>query len=92
MFEDFCTYYKGEENCPFEAGKGHAGKFWVAENFVCKEYARTVEKQTELDFFRMVCAYIAKWAPYQFVELIREYLSKSKADEKMRTMMEKMYL
>lgn len=29
MFEDFCTYYKGEENCPFEAGKGHAGKFWV---------------------------------------------------------------
>lgn len=92
MFKEFCSFYKGEKECPFEAEKGNAGKFWMAEQFVCEEYGRNVEKQVETDFYRMVAAYISKWAPYKFPELLREYLSKSNADEKMRAMVERTYL
>ena len=52
----------------------------------------TVEKQVETDFFRMVAAYISKWAPYDFPDLIRDYLSKSDADEKIKAQVKAMYL
>ena len=59
---------------------------------VCEEYALTVEKQVETDFFRMVAAYISKWAPYDYPDLIRDYLSKSDADEKIKAQVKAMYL
>ena len=91
-YRSLCSFYKGEKECPFEAGKGNAGKFWMAERFVCEEYAQTVEKQVETDFFRMVAAYISKWAPYDYPDLIRDYLSKSDADEKIKAQVKAMYL
>ena len=91
IYKNLCTFYKGEKECPFEAKNGNAGKFWMAEWFVCEEYAKTVEKQVETDFYRMVASYISKWAPYNYPELLREYLSKSKADEKMKAFVASMF-
>lgn len=90
-YRSLCSFYKGEKECPFEAKNGNAGKFWMAEWFVCEEYARNVKKQVKSDFFRMVVAYISKWAPYDYLDLIREYLSKSKADEKMKALIASMF-
>ena len=90
-FRKLCNYYKGERECPFEAGKGNAGKFWMAEQFVCEEYARTVQKQVETDFYRMVAAYISKWAPYNYIELINDYLSQSGVDDKIKEQVKFLY-
>ncbi|MBO5949309.1 MAG: hypothetical protein J6Q11_01165 [Fibrobacteraceae bacterium] len=90
-YRSLCSFYKGEKECPFDSENGNAGKFWMAERFVCEEYARNVDKQVKSDFFRMVVAYISKWAPYDYLDLIREYLSKSKADEKMKALIASMF-
>ena len=42
-YRSLCSFYKGEKECPFEAKNGNAGKFWMAEWFVCEEYARNVK-------------------------------------------------
>lgn len=88
MFKQLCTFYKGEKVCPFESGKDHAGKFWLAEQFVCEEFGPKQDKEVESDFYRMVAAYIAKWAPYDYPQLIKEYLARSSASEKMKAFVE----
>lgn len=92
MFKDFCSFYKGETQCPFNAQNGNEGKFWIAEQFVCEEYGQGRETQVESDFYSMVAAYISKWAPYDFPELIREYLAHSKASENVKAIVERTYL
>lgn len=91
-YRKLCSFYKGEKECPFEVGEENAGKFWMAEQFVCEEYAPTVEKQLKTDFFKMVAAYISKWAPYDYPDLIRDYLSKSNADQKTKELVISVYL
>lgn len=91
VYRSLCSFYKGEKECPYENGDGNAGKFWMAEWFVCEEYSKTVKKQVKSDFFRMIAAYISKWAPYDYSNLIGDYLSKSKADKKMKALIASIY-
>ena len=60
-------------------------------HYKTNQYKELKHLQGKNNFFRMVVAYISKWAPYDYLDLIREYLSKSKADEKMKALIASMF-
>ena len=73
----YCSYYKGENECPPEYyGKGE-GQLWLAEKFVCDELCELLDAANlHVSFASYVGCYIGKWNPYGLHDVMRLYFDK----------------
>lgn len=69
----FCFYYKGEEECPYDRKSpdydNDAGFAWMSEAICCKVDDMDVER-----FLDLICAHMGKWDPYDYVDRFCRYL------------------
>lgn len=69
----FCFYYKGEEECPYDRKApdydSDAGFAWMSEAICCKADDMDVER-----FLDLICAHMGKWDPYDYVDRFCRYL------------------
>ena len=78
---EYTRFYKGEHDCPFEIGSPE-GKLWHAEMMFCDCFPmslfnnRTDNIQEQLNEY--VPAYIGKWNPYNWEDIVQIYKGKDK--------------
>lgn len=69
----FCFYYKGEEECPYNSNSPDfdkdAGFAWMSESICCRVCGDDVNK-----FLDLICTHMGKWDPYSYVERFSRYL------------------
>lgn len=71
-----CFYYKGGVVVPrkYEHKKEHL--LWNAEKYVCDEMFNKIDlKEPEKSIASFVAAYISKWEPFDYYEILDLYLS-----------------
>jgi len=65
---DFCQYYNGEEQCPFN--DSYEARAWAAEQQVC-----SFVKDGAYSFLSYIAAYISKWDPYEYRADVARYVA-----------------
>lgn len=74
----YCFFYKGEAIIPPTFDKKNEGKLWVAEKYVCEEIPNLIDKENpRKSIASFVFAYVSKWSPYIFLEVMGTYLQKA---------------
>lgn len=70
---DYFLFFKGEKECPFERGSTKA-RLWVAEQF-CHDNPHLISDSNPADdIFSYVEAYVGKWDPYGWVDVMNFYI------------------
>ncbi len=72
----YCRIYKGEADVPEKYDGKDEGELWVAERFVCEEIPNLISKKHPgKDLENYVEAYVSKWDPFGWVEVMQMYSS-----------------
>ena len=74
----YCFYYKGEAMMPQSFDNdSNLIELWTAEKFVCKEMTHMIdEKNPRKSVANWVAAYVSKWDPWEFRDVLDVYLEK----------------
>ena len=73
----YCKYYKREKECPSELNKIER-QIWVAEQWICSQSNMIDSDNPERNFVSYVAAYIGKWNPWGYRDVIKFYLERFK--------------
>jgi len=73
----YCSFYKGEEQCPFVDNK--KARLWMAEMMACNDLISMIGNESPADdLHRVVFAYVSKWSPYDFRDILNIYIKVAK--------------
>jgi hypothetical protein len=71
-----CFYYKGGVIVPRMYQRKMEHILWDAERYVCNELFNEIDlKEPEKSIASYVAAYVSKWEPFNYHEIIEAYLS-----------------
>ncbi len=71
----YCFFYKGEAIIPTVFEGKDEGQLWVAEKFVCEEISNQIDEESPRESMASwVAAYVSKWNPYGYREVLDLYL------------------
>jgi hypothetical protein len=82
----YCLFYNGEVLCPERFARTSEGELWTAEKYVCENLQGKIdESDPQLSLARWVAAYVGKWDPFGWREVMNIYMklipdSKSRVD------------
>lgn len=63
---------------PESFDKKNEGKLWVAEKYLCEEAPFLIkENNPRRDMANYVAAYVGKWSPYNFYDIMQTYFLKN---------------
>lgn len=70
----YCHYWNGEEEMPSNINTDNARALWTAEKYICTYMQNMVKANNPRKSLDMiVAAYISKWFPYQFLNILADY-------------------
>lgn len=79
----YCLFYRGEVLVPVEYDGKAEGKIWAAEKIICEQMPNDVdESNPALSMAELVSAYVGKWSPYKYADVMSVYLDKCPAEVK----------
>lgn len=72
-----CLYYRGEADVPVRFHGKDEAKLWIAEKYACERPQLIDYENTKRSFSTLVGAYVGKWDPYGWNEIMESYWKKS---------------
>lgn len=75
----YCLYYKGEAELPKnffnqDGSLSPKGLLWRAEKFVCEKISPRIDEHKVIeDITAWVGAFVGKWAPYEWADIMSNY-------------------